>query len=86
MPSGLENWEDEWKEDDLDDLDPERSGGELGAVGKVVISSLKIVVGDVNERCKGLAEAVMPVSMGKQGLDLLKAEGSATSISAVNER
>jgi hypothetical protein len=35
--SGLSNCED-WKEEDFEDLDPERSGGELGAVVVVVIS------------------------------------------------
>ena len=29
-PSGPENWEDDWKEEDLEDLDPDNSGGELG--------------------------------------------------------
>jgi len=37
-PSGPESWE-ERKEDDLEDLDPERSGGESGAMETVVISS-----------------------------------------------
>jgi hypothetical protein len=43
MPSGLENWEEEWREEDLEDLEPVKSGGELGAVAKVVIS-LRMVV------------------------------------------
>src|SRR5262245_1885641 len=38
MPSGPDSWE-ERKEDDLDDLDPERSGGESGTMETVVISS-----------------------------------------------
>lgn len=38
MPSGPENWE-EWKEDDFEDLDPVRSGGEPGAVVDSIISS-----------------------------------------------
>lgn len=38
MPSGPGNWE-EWKDDDFEDLDPVRSGGELGAVVDSIISS-----------------------------------------------
>lgn len=32
MPSGLDRWEEEWKEEDLEDLEPVRSGGESGAM------------------------------------------------------
>lgn len=38
MPSGPDSWEEEWKEDDLEDLDPDSSGGEFGVVQMVVIS------------------------------------------------
>jgi hypothetical protein len=38
-PSGEERWDDEWKEDDWEDLEPERSGGESGAGATAVISS-----------------------------------------------
>lgn len=38
MPSGPDSWEEEWKEDDLEDLDPDNSGGEFGVVQSVVIS------------------------------------------------
>lgn len=39
MPSVPDSWEEEWKEDDFEDLDPESSGGEFGVVQMVVISS-----------------------------------------------
>lgn len=38
IPSGDERWEEEWKEDDLEDLEPERSGGESGATATALIS------------------------------------------------
>lgn len=34
--SGPSIWEEEWKEEDLEDLDPDNSGGELG-VGQTVV-------------------------------------------------
>ena len=39
IPSELDRCEEEWKEDDFEDLDPVRSGGESGANERVVISS-----------------------------------------------
>lgn len=36
MLSGSSIWEEEWKEEDLEDLDPDNSGGELG-VGQTVV-------------------------------------------------
>lgn len=38
IPSGLDNWEEEWNEEDLEDLDSDSSGGEFGVVQTVVIS------------------------------------------------
>ena len=32
IPPGPESWEDEWKDEDLEDLDPDNSGGEFGAM------------------------------------------------------
>lgn len=35
--SGPSIWEEEWKEEDLEDLDPDNSGGELGVAQTVVV-------------------------------------------------
>ena len=37
--SGPSGWEEEWNEEDLEDLDPESSGGELGVGHTVVMIS-----------------------------------------------
>jgi hypothetical protein len=39
MPSDPESWEEERKEDDLEDLEPDNSGGELGVLQTVVVIS-----------------------------------------------
>lgn len=50
IPSAPGN-EDEWKEEDLEDLDPVRPGGEPGASGaKEVISSYSMVATPVSDR------------------------------------
>lgn len=50
MPSGLELWKEECVDDDLEDFEPDKSGGEFGALIMVVISSPVTVKGKVNER------------------------------------
>ena len=53
IPSGPSSCDEEWTDEDLEDLDPDRSGGELGAVEVVVMSSLLLganVAGQVKER------------------------------------
>jgi len=50
MPSAPDK-EDEWKEEDFEDLDPVRPGGEPGASGaKEVISSYSIITLPISER------------------------------------
>lgn len=49
MPS-VSAYEEEWKEDDLEDLELVSSGGEPGACTNVVISSCDICNGSVNAR------------------------------------
>jgi hypothetical protein len=67
IASGLENWDDECKEEDLEDLEPVKSGGEPGAVAKVVIS-LRMAVGEVNERDRGLGgPELMPACSDRGG-------------------
>ena len=39
MPSGPDSCEDERKEEDLEDLEPDNSGGELGEVVQTVVIS-----------------------------------------------
>lgn len=39
MPSGLELWKEEWLEEDIEDFEPDESGGEFGGLIIVVISS-----------------------------------------------
>jgi hypothetical protein len=39
IPSGLELWNEEWVEEDFEDFDPDKSGGEFGGLIVLVISS-----------------------------------------------
>jgi hypothetical protein len=39
IPSGLELWNEEWAEEDFEDFDPDKSGGEFGGLIVLVISS-----------------------------------------------
>lgn len=50
MPSGLELWKDECAEEDLEDFEPEKSGGEFGGLIAVAISSPATLTGKVRER------------------------------------
>lgn len=56
MPSGVENWEEEWYEDDFEDFD-DKSGGESGAVETVVISYPMLGEMNVRERPKDCCSA-----------------------------
>ena len=52
MPSGVENCEEEWYEDDFEDFD-DKSGGESGAVETVVISYPMLGETNVRDRSRG---------------------------------
>jgi hypothetical protein len=39
MPSALELWKEEWVDEDLEDFEPDKSGGEFGGLIVLVISA-----------------------------------------------
>lgn len=43
MPSGPDSCEEERKDEDLEDLDPESSGGEFGVVVQMVVISYNLL-------------------------------------------
>lgn len=51
--SGPSIWEEEWKEEDLDDFDPDNSGGELGLGQTVVMISCSH---SLNHNCPPLSQ------------------------------
>jgi hypothetical protein len=68
------DWYDEWKEDDLDDFEDVRSGGEPG-IGECIPASWKLIAssnggedaGDVRVRCRVAILAVGVVVLGMEG-------------------
>ena len=50
MPSGPDNCEDERKDEDLEDLDPDSSGGEFGVVVQMVVISYNLFCLDQKAR------------------------------------
>jgi hypothetical protein len=50
MPSGLELWKEECVEEDFEDFEPDKSGGEFGGLIVVVISLPATPEGKVKER------------------------------------
>ena len=53
IPSGLELWNEEWVEEDFEDFDPDKSGGEFGGLIVLVISSSATPKAKVEERVYG---------------------------------
>ncbi len=63
MPSGPEKCDEEWLEEDFEDFEPERSGGESGGLIVVVISLPRGLVCGVNDRVCGSAAALIVTNM-----------------------
>ncbi len=84
------DWYDEWKEDDLDDFEEVRSGGEPGigewtpASWKFIIASSKVDVdaGDVSVRCK-VAILAVGVVLGVKVTGTFHARGIGRPLSSV---
>ncbi len=77
------DWYDEWKEDDLDDFEEVRSGGEPG-IGECTPASWKFIIasskpdddaGDVSVRC-GVAILAVGVVLGTKVTRMFQREGS----------
>lgn len=68
IPSGPSSWEEERKEEDLEDLEPDSSGGELGVVQMVVISYREAFGRYQGNKARG--SAVIDMGKNNKGLGL----------------
>jgi hypothetical protein len=50
MPSALELWKEEWVDEDLEDFEPDKSGGEFGGLMVLVISAPATLKNKIREQ------------------------------------